>query len=86
MPAAPAPYEDTQLDLDLMRAIQISLEDKPSCSSRQTLTRQRSSSSSSSASSEENHAQQEIVRNLVEEDSTSLQKALELSYGILVKG
>ncbi|XP_031559595.1 ankyrin repeat and IBR domain-containing protein 1-like [Actinia tenebrosa] len=79
-----ANFEDTQLDLDLMRAIELSL-DKPSCSSKRQLTRQHSSSSSSSASSEENHAQQETARNLVEEENTSLQKALELSYGILVK-
>lgn len=84
MPAAPD--DDTQLDLDLMRAIELSLEQKPSCSFRPQLTRQRSSSSSSSASSEENHAPQETARNLVEEENTSLQKALELSYGILVKG
>ena len=80
-----------ELDLDLMRAIQLSL-DQQACSSstpepnQQSSVQRHSTSSTSSSSSEDVHAQSRGDDEQFSPDDTSLQRALELSYGDLVKG
>lgn len=79
-----------EMDLDLMRAIQLSL-DQQACSSstpesKSDIKHRHPSSSSSSASGEEDQVVIDDNIQEVVDDETSLQKALELSYGNMAKG
>ena len=77
-----------ELDLDLMRAIQLSLDQQACSSSTPDSDRyskhHRMSSSSSSASGEDDPVTENVQD--IEDDETSLQRALELSYSNMVKG
>ena len=78
-----------ELDLDLMRAIQLSLDQQTFSTSEnkeQSSSKRHSSSSSSSSSFDEAQGHSRGGDEQFIPDETSLQRALELSYGDLVKG